>query len=231
MLPGTYFLASKGEFIPFATNGGQDVLRCEQPARRRWVGAGRRSPRAAGVDPVRGAPLARRLQQSPAAFGFEMDPRKSRAFLSLLPKKFANAWIPGLQSSERTSQSRLAALVLVVSYALLLLCAIAGRVLVKPARRDGIPLSVPVTYTVMSFCVLWQSAHWPLLRTHSCRVRSGVGGADSRRSGSTAGRVAWAAKIKGGCEPGRGGVHTSETEGCSRLYKRMRSRRVGDVQS
>lgn len=71
-------------------------------------------------------------------------------FLRLLPRKFGNAWIPGLQKSETTSRSRIATLVFAVSSGLLIVAAIAGRVMVRPAQRDGILMAVLVTYTLMS---------------------------------------------------------------------------------
>jgi 4-amino-4-deoxy-L-arabinose transferase-like glycosyltransferase len=150
MLPGIYFLASKGEFIPFATNGGQTFYGANNPlADGGWVQVEDHPELLASIPPE--------VRQSAAAYskaqqelGLKWIRENPGAFLSLLPKKFTNAWIPGLQSSETTSQSTLAAVVLVMSYALLLVFAIAGRILVKPARRDGILLSVLVTYTVMS---------------------------------------------------------------------------------
>jgi 4-amino-4-deoxy-L-arabinose transferase-like glycosyltransferase len=150
MLPGIYFLASRGEFIPFATNGGQTLYGANNPlADGGWVQVEDHPELLASIpSEVHHSPAAySKAQQHLALKWIRENPR---AFLSLLLKKFANAWIPGLQSSETTSQSNLAAVVLTISYALLLICAIAGRVLMKPARRDGILLSVLVTYTVMS---------------------------------------------------------------------------------
>src|SRR5262249_51232027 len=97
------------------------------------------------------------VRASPAAYskaqedlGMKWIWEKPGAFLRLLPKKFANAWLPGYQASEVISRSKLSAAVQAVSLAVLLLGAIAGRMLVKPAHRDGILLSVLATYTVMS---------------------------------------------------------------------------------
>jgi 4-amino-4-deoxy-L-arabinose transferase-like glycosyltransferase len=150
MLPGLYFLASKGEFIPFATNSGQTFYGANNPlADGGWVQVEDHPELLASIPPeVRRSPAA--YSKAQQQLGWKWIRENPQAFLSLLPKKFANAWIPGLQSSETTSQSQLAMVVLVMSSALLLLFAIAGRILVKPARRDGILLSVLVTYTVMS---------------------------------------------------------------------------------
>jgi 4-amino-4-deoxy-L-arabinose transferase-like glycosyltransferase len=150
ILPGIYFLGSKGEFIPFATNSGQTFYGANNPlADGGWVQVEDHPELLASIPPdVRRSPVA--YSKAQQALGFKWIRENPQAFLSLLPKKFANAWIPGLQSSETTSQSKLATIVLVMSYALLLLCAIAGRILVRPARRDGILLSVLVSYTVMS---------------------------------------------------------------------------------
>jgi len=148
--PGTYFLASEGEFIPFATNGGQTFYGANNPlADGGWVDVEDHPELLASIpSEVRSSPVA--YSKAQQGLGLKWIRENPGAFLNLLPKKFANAWIPGLQSSETIAQSKVAAVVLVTSYALLLLCAIAGRILVKPARRDGILLSVLATYTVMS---------------------------------------------------------------------------------
>lgn len=150
MLPGLYFLSSKGEFIPFATNAGQTFYGANNPlADGGWVQVDDHPELLASIPPEarRSAAAYSKAEQH---LGVKWIRENPGAFLGLLPKKFANAWIPGFQTSETTTRSKLAAVVLAVSLALLLLGAIVGRVLVKPARRDGILLSVLATYTIMS---------------------------------------------------------------------------------
>ena len=150
MLPGFYFLWSKGEFIPFATNAGQTFYGANNPlANGGWVQVEDHPELLASIPlEARRSPTAySKIQQQLAVKWIRENPG---AFLSLLPKKFGNAWIPGFQTSEMTSHSKVAALVLAVCSAMLLLSAIAGRLSVRPAQRDGILLSVLVTYTVMS---------------------------------------------------------------------------------
>ena len=150
MLPGLYFLSSKGEFIPFATNAGQTFYGANNPlADGGWIQVLDHPELLASIPPETrlSAAAFSKAQQN---LGVKWIRENPGAFLRLLPKKFGNAWIPGFQTSETTSRSKLADVVLAVSLALVLLGAIAGRVLVRPARRDGILLSVLVTYTVMS---------------------------------------------------------------------------------
>jgi 4-amino-4-deoxy-L-arabinose transferase-like glycosyltransferase len=151
MLPGLYFLSSRGEFIPFATNAGGTFYGANNPlSDGGWVQYEDHPELLASIPPeaCRSSEVAcnNALQQ----LGVKWIRENPGAFLSLLPKKFGNAWLPGFQSSQIVARSKLAAVVLAVSLALLLLAAIAGRVLVKPVRRDGILLSVLATYTVMS---------------------------------------------------------------------------------
>ena len=150
MLPGFYFLQVRGEFTPFATNAGQTFYGANNPlANGGWVDVEAHPELVQSIPPeVRHSPSAySKAQQS---LGVRWIRENPAAFLSLLPKKFANAWIPGFQTSETTSRSRVAKVVLALTAGLLLLGAIVGRLLIEPAQRDGILLAVLVTYTVMS---------------------------------------------------------------------------------
>jgi hypothetical protein len=194
MLPGIFFLASKGEFVPFATNGGQTLYGANNPlADGEWVQVEDHPELLASIpSEVRRSPAAySKAQQHLALQWIRENPM---AFLTLLPKKFANAWIPGMQRAMTISQSTLAATVLVICYAFLLLCAIAGRVLVKPARRDGILLSVLVTYTVMSLIFFGGPRYAltcaPILVVYAAGLLAQILGA----SASTARQVVWVAK-------------------------------------
>ncbi len=105
---------------------------------------------AAAVDPpeVRRSPAA--YSKAQQALGVKWIREHPGAFLRLLPKKFANAWIPRMQTSETTTPPRTASLVLMMVFGPLILAAIGGRILVRPAQRDGLLLAVLATYTVMS---------------------------------------------------------------------------------
>jgi 4-amino-4-deoxy-L-arabinose transferase-like glycosyltransferase len=194
MLPGIYFLGSKGEFIPFATNGGQTFYGANNPlADGEWVQVEDHPELLASIpSDVRRSPAA--YSKAQQQLGLKWIRENPRAFLNLLPKKFANAWIPGLQISMTTSGSKLAAAVLAISYALLLLCAIAGRVLVKPKRRDGILLSVLVIYTVMSLVFFGGPRYGllcaPILVVYAAALVTKILGAAEARLA----KVAWAAK-------------------------------------
>ena len=72
VLPGFYFLATKGEFTPFATNAGQTFYG-EQPLGRWWLGAGRGSPGALAVGPCQRAQLGHGLQQGAVPAGHTVD--------------------------------------------------------------------------------------------------------------------------------------------------------------
>jgi hypothetical protein len=149
MLPGLYFLWERGEFIALATNSGQTFYGANNSlADGGWV--------QVEDYPEMLASIPREVRRSPVAYskaqqnlGVQWIKQHPGAFLKLLPKKFANAWIPGLQTSE-TTKSKLAAGILAVSLGLLLVGAIAGRVLVRPEVRDGMLLSVLAVYTAMS---------------------------------------------------------------------------------
>ena len=150
MLPGLYFLATTSQFIPFATNAGQTFYGANNPlADGGWIEVNDHPELLSSIPPeVRASPAAfSKAQQHLGVVWIKEHPGD---FLALLPKKFGNAWVPGFQTSETTSRSRVAALLLPVCLGLLLLGAIAGRALFKPAARDGILLCVLATYTVMS---------------------------------------------------------------------------------
>ena len=150
LLPGFYFLSHRGEFIPFATNAGQTFYGANNPlADGGWVEVENHQELLASIPPeVRRSPVA--YSKAEQSLGRKWIRENPGAFLRLLPRKLANAWIPGLQSSETTSRSRVASLVLPISLGLLMLSALAGRLLVKPDGRDGILLSVLAVYTGMS---------------------------------------------------------------------------------
>ena len=150
MLPAVYFLRTKGEFLPFATNAGQTFYGANNPyADGGWVQVEWHPELLQSIPPeVRRSPAA--YSKAQQALGIKWIREHPGAFLHLLPKKFANAWIPGMQTSETTTASPTASLVLMVVFGPLILAAIAGRILVRPAQRDGLLLAVLATYTVMS---------------------------------------------------------------------------------
>jgi len=150
VLPGLYFLKTQGQFLPFATNAGQTFYGANNPlANGGWVEVNDHPELLQSIPPeVRRSPAA--FSKAQQKLGVTWIKQHPSDFLRLLPKKFGNAWVPGFQTSEATSRSKLAALLLPLSLGLLLLGAVAGRILVKPASRDGILLAVLATYTVMS---------------------------------------------------------------------------------
>ncbi|HYP74533.1 MAG TPA: glycosyltransferase family 39 protein [Polyangiaceae bacterium] len=150
ILPGLYFLATTGKFLPLATNAGQTFYGANNPlADGGWVEVNDHPELLRSIpDEVRRSPAA--FSKAQQQLGVTWIKEHPTDFLRLLPKKFGNAWVPGFQTSEATSRSKLAAVILPLSLGLLLLGAIAGRLLVKPACRDGILLAVLATYTVMS---------------------------------------------------------------------------------
>jgi hypothetical protein len=149
LLPGLYFLATKGEFIPTATNAGQTFYGANNPlADGGWVEMEEHQEYLRSVpNEVRSSPAA--YSRAQFQLGMQWIRENPGGFLRLLPKKFGNAWGPGFQSSQTTSGSRMASVVLMLATGFLLVGAIAGRALV-PVQRDGILLAVLVTYTVMS---------------------------------------------------------------------------------
>jgi hypothetical protein len=58
--------------------------------------------------------------------------------------------VPGFGSSKTTRDSKGAFLLFTLATGFLLVGAIAGRSLVRPAQRDGLLLAILVTYTCMS---------------------------------------------------------------------------------
>jgi 4-amino-4-deoxy-L-arabinose transferase-like glycosyltransferase len=150
VLPGFYFLATTGQFIPSATNAGPTFYGANNPlADGGWVQVEDHPEllRSIPESVRRSAPAYSRAQFQ---LGLGWIRENPKAFLQLLPRKLGNAWVPGLQKSETTSGSRVALLVFILSAGPLLAAAIAGRALVRPAQRDGILLAVPITYTLMS---------------------------------------------------------------------------------
>jgi hypothetical protein len=150
LLPGLYFLQVKGEFLPSATNAGQTFYGANNPlADGGWVQMEDHQEYLSSIPPeVRKHASA--YSKAQFQLGFAWIRENPGAFLRLLPKKFGNAWVPGFQSSETTSSSKLAFVVLIFVTAPLLLGAIAGRWFNKPEERDGLLLAVLATYTVMS---------------------------------------------------------------------------------
>jgi 4-amino-4-deoxy-L-arabinose transferase-like glycosyltransferase len=150
MLPGVYFRVTTGEFLPFATNAGQTFYGANNPlATGGWIEVNDHPELLASIPPaVRRSPSA--FSKAQQQLGVKWIRQNPAAFLRLLPRKFANAWLPGFQSSETTTHSKLAAVLLAFSSGVVLIGAIAGRLLFKPAERDGLLLAVLATYTVMS---------------------------------------------------------------------------------
>jgi 4-amino-4-deoxy-L-arabinose transferase-like glycosyltransferase len=150
LLPGLYFLSVKGEFLPSATNAGQTFYGANNPlADGGWVQMEDHQEYLRSIPPeVRKKASA--YSKAQFKLGFDWIRENPGAFLLLLPKKFGNAWVPGFQSSETTTSSKLAGLILIAVTAPLLLAAIAGRIKNQPSERDGLLLAVLATYTVMS---------------------------------------------------------------------------------
>jgi len=148
--PGLYFWATQGEFVPFATNAGQTFYGANNPlADGGWVQVEDHPELLREISPdVRRSNTTYSRAQYRLGFGWIQ--RNPRDFLRLLPKKLANAWIPGFQRAEFTSSSRVAFIVQACSLGFVLVGAIAGRLLVRPRQRDCLLLAVLGTYTVMS---------------------------------------------------------------------------------
>jgi 4-amino-4-deoxy-L-arabinose transferase-like glycosyltransferase len=150
VLPGFYFLATKGEFIPFATNAGQTFYGANNPlADGGWVQV-EDHPELLKSVPASVRSSATAYSKAQFRLGMQWIHEDPWGFVRLLPRKLGNAWIPGFQKSETTSGSRMASLTFALSSGVLIVSAIAGRVRVRPAQRDGMFLAVLVTYTAMS---------------------------------------------------------------------------------
>ncbi len=149
-LPGLYFLATKGEFIPLATNAGQTFYGANNPlADGGWVQVEDHPELLSSIPAdVRKSPQAYSKAQN--SLGMRWIRENPGTFLRLIPKKFANAWIPGLQKSETTSKSKGASILLILSFGFVMFGAIVGRTRFRPKVRDGLLLAVPVTYTLLS---------------------------------------------------------------------------------
>lgn len=149
-LPGLYFLQTKGEFIPLATNAGQTFYGANNPlADGGWVQV-EDHPELLNSIPadVKKSPQAYSKAQN--ALAVQWIRNNPGRFVGLLPRKFANAWIPGFQKSVTTSSSRAAAVILPLAFGFVLVLAILGRIRTRPSAPDGVLLAIPVAYTVMS---------------------------------------------------------------------------------
>jgi 4-amino-4-deoxy-L-arabinose transferase-like glycosyltransferase len=150
LTPGLYFLATQGEFIPFATNAGQTFYGANNPlADGGWIQVEDHPQLLREVLPEERRSNAA-YSRAQYRLGLQWIQRNPKDFLRLIPKKLANAWIPGLQRAEVTSTSRAASVAQAFSLGLILVAGVAGRVLLRPRQRDGILLAVLGTYTVMS---------------------------------------------------------------------------------
>ena len=150
LAPGLYFLKTKGEFIPLATNAGQTFYGANNPlADGGWVQVEDHQELLSTIPPsVRRSPQAYSKAQNRLAVAWIRE--NPKAFLALLPKKFANAWLPGFQKSQTTSDSRLVAALLAMTFGMLLIAAVIGRIKVKPAYGDGTLVAILFTYTALS---------------------------------------------------------------------------------
>jgi hypothetical protein len=150
LAPGLYFLKTKGEFIPLATNAGQTFYGANNPlADGGWVQVEDHQELLSTIPPsVRKSPQAYSKAQNQLAIAWIRE--NPKAFIALLPKKFANAWLPGFQKSQTTSDSRLVAALLATTFGLLLVAAVVGRMKIKPAFGDGTLVAILVTYTALS---------------------------------------------------------------------------------
>jgi 4-amino-4-deoxy-L-arabinose transferase-like glycosyltransferase len=149
--PGAYFLVTRGEFLPLATNAGQTFYGANNPlADGGWILV-EDHPELVQDIPAADRDWSTRYSRAQYRLGFRWIREHPRDFLlRLLPRKLLNAWIPGLQRSEVLSASRLASAVLLLSHGLVLLAAVIGRWRVRPRLDDGPLLGVLIVYTVMS---------------------------------------------------------------------------------
>lgn len=148
--PGLYFLATQGELVLFATNAGQTFYGANNPlADGGWIQV-EDHPDLLREIPVEGRASNVAYSRAQYRLGFRWIQDNPMDFLRLLPKKLANAWVPGVQRAETLSSSRTALVTQTLSLGCILLGAISGRLLVTPRQRDGLLLAVLGTYTVMS---------------------------------------------------------------------------------
>lgn len=149
--PGAYFLGTQGEFAPLPTNSGKTFIGANNPqANGGWVSIDQHPELVASLPP--------QTEMSEAAYSRALTSLGVRwirdnpgDFLALLPRKLANAWVPGMQRSGVTDESSRAALVLTLSYGALSLLALAGVLTARrPRAPDGLMLGVLVVYTVVS---------------------------------------------------------------------------------
>jgi 4-amino-4-deoxy-L-arabinose transferase-like glycosyltransferase len=150
MTPGLYFLATQGEFIPFATNAGQTFYGANNPlADGGWIQVEDHPELLQDIPPsVRASATA--YSRAQYRLGLRWIQENPEDFVRLLPKKLANAWLPGFQRSELISGSRSAFALQALSLGFILLAGMAGRVFLRPRQRDGLLLAVLGTYTFMS---------------------------------------------------------------------------------
>ena len=149
-MPGFYFLFTKGEYLPLATNAGQTFYGANNPlADGGWVQVEDHQELLKSIPPEvrKSAQAYSKAQNHLATQWIRENPGK---FLGLMPRKFANAWVPGFQKSVTTSSSRGSAALLALSFGAIIAFAIMGRIKVRPRVRDGILLAVPATYTILS---------------------------------------------------------------------------------
>jgi len=148
--PGLYFLATQGKFVPFATNAGATFYGANNLlADGGWIQVEDHPELLRDIAPEARA-SATAYSRALFGLGFRWIQENPGDFVLLLPKKLANAWLPGFQSSELTSSSRATFVLQAFSLGFVLLGAIAGRLLTQPRQRDGILLAVLGTYTFMS---------------------------------------------------------------------------------
>jgi 4-amino-4-deoxy-L-arabinose transferase-like glycosyltransferase len=148
--PGLYFLATQGAFVASATNAGQTFYGANNPlADGGWIQVEDHPEFLREVPPeVRASPTA--YSRAQYALGFRWIRDNPIDWLKLLPRKLANAWLPGFQRAEVTSGSTLAFAAQALSLGFILVTGIAGRLICRPRQRDGVLLAVLGTYTVMS---------------------------------------------------------------------------------
>jgi 4-amino-4-deoxy-L-arabinose transferase-like glycosyltransferase len=148
--PGLYFLATQGKFIPFATNAGQTFYGANNAlADGGWIQVLDHPELLRDIAPEERA-SATGFSRAQYRLGFRWIQEHPGNFVRLLPMKLANAWLPGFQTAEVGSNSRVAFVLQALSLGFVLVGAIAGRLLIRPRQRDGILLIVLGAYTFMS---------------------------------------------------------------------------------
>ena len=151
LLPGLYFLKSQGQFMPFATNSGSTFYGANNRlAQGGWVSTIKHPELLEDLPPGAhdpGPAYSRALH----GLGLKWIRENPTGFLALLPRKIANAWVPGMQISTVTSQNQSLAIVNGMSFGFVAVVGLLGVFWARPRQlRDGLLRAVLIVYTLMS---------------------------------------------------------------------------------